>query len=241
MKKFFLAIAKFFNLFPCPLCRIGNGNGQNDLCDQCLASLEFIAIENHCRGCGGVLDGALAVCSKCQKEKKRPWLDAVSLFHYRGSGRELILKFKSGSSPEIARPLGKLGAQAIEKSGFRFDAIVPIPLSFRSQWKRSYNQSLLVAQQISAQLGIPVIEALKCRIRHRKQAMLNRRERWKNSGDRFLAVKPELFAGKRLLIVDDIFTTGSTCTAAAKVLLKSGSREIYVFTCARTPGAADAK
>lgn len=239
MNNIFRSIAKYFNIFPCPLCRSGDGNGRNELCAKCLSELDMIPLKNHCRGCGGVLDGALAICSKCQREKKRPWVDAISLFHYRDTGMELILKFKSGKTPEIARTLGEMGADAIRKAGFPIEIVTAIPQSFKSRWKRPYNQSLLVAKILAAQLGIPVIHALDCRFSRRKQATLNRRERLKNSGNSFIAVNHKLFAGKRILIVDDVFTTGSTCAAAAKALLSAGSGEVYIFTCARTPGAMD--
>ncbi len=233
--RIFHTFARFFNLFPCPLCKEGDGNGCNDLCAECRRKIKFIDPAQRCRGCGGIKDGVLAVCSKCLAEKRRPWQDAAAIFHYFGKGKDLITAFKDGNAPEIAGTLGRLGAEVYRQSGICADVIVPIPLHFFRLLKRQYNQSELFARQLGGKINLPVVRGLRRISIGKKQAGLGRSARLRNARHRFRAVNIKSFANRRVLLVDDVFTTGATCDAAARVLLKAGAASVSVLCCARTP------
>lgn len=228
-------IAKYFNLLPCPVCGVGDGDGCGMLCPECRAELPIIPPDApHCPGCGGVPDGLLAMCRACMSCGDRPWQDAATVMEYRDEGAQFMKRFKSGHAPELARPLGRLAAEKIRRLGWQADLIVPVPLRFFRRWRRLYNQSTLLGERVGAELGIPCRELLTKLPGGEKQAGLSRAKRLKNRL-RFEVGKPELLRGKNVILVDDIFTTGSTLAAAAKALRRAGPAMIYVLSGARTP------
>ena len=228
-------VARSLNLFPCPVCGEGDGDGCGLLCPECRAELPIIPADApHCPGCGGVPDGLLAMCRACMSCDARPWQDAATVMEYRGEGAFFMKRFKSGHAPELARPLGFLAAEKIRRLNWRADLIVPVPLRFMRKWRRLYNQSELLGWRVAAELGIPCRNALAKLPGGEKQAGLSRAKRIRNRL-RFEVRKPELLRGKNVILVDDIFTTGSTLAAAAKALRKAGAEMIYVLSGARTP------
>ena len=231
----FRALARYFNLFPCPLCGEGDGDGAGLLCPECLAVLPIVPPESpHCPGCGGVPDGVLAMCRACVRCGERPWQDAATVMEYSGEGARFMKRFKSGHAPELARPLGWLAARKIRRLGWHADLVIPVPLRFFRRWRRQYNQSELFASRIGAELGIPCRDVLVKLPGGGKQAGMTRSQRLKNRL-RFAVKDPDILRGRDIILVDDIFTTGSTLAAAVKALRKADPRMIYVLSGARTP------
>ncbi len=107
----------------------------------------------------------------------------------------------------------------------RFDAIAPVPLHWRRQWQRGFNQSELLAKTLSQRSAIPLIKALR-RVRSTAtQAGLSNTARRRNVATAFDCRRPDAVAGKRILLIDDVMTTGSTAAACAAALKRAGATE----------------
>ncbi|MCI5779518.1 MAG: ComF family protein [Lentisphaeria bacterium] len=222
--------------FPCPGCGSDEAPpGGRSFCPECRKKLrlfpEKMAV---CPGCGGPLNSALAVCSQCLIEPERSWRSAAAAFPYSGFGRQLVRRFKFADCPELAGPLGVLMADAARFRRLTADVLVPVPLNWRRLWFRGYNQAALLAKIAGGELGLPVVSALRRVGRRPKQATLGRRERHFLRG-LFRCPRPELIRGRRVMLVDDVFTTGATLGAVGKVLLEAGALEVTVLVAARTP------
>ncbi len=234
VKELLRRFAAWCGFFRCPVCMTNSGSGRNELCPECREKLVIHSVEGRCPGCGGPNDTVLAVCSSCLEFPLRPYVDAVALMEYSGAGRALIRSMKFRNRPELARPLALLAVEKLNESGMVFDAVVPVPLHWRRRLLRSYNQSELIAALIAAETGKPLIRGLKKIRETPHQAQLKRGERLKNLKGTF-AVDDPSFAGKQLLLVDDVLTTGSTASAATQVLMDNGARAVRLLCCARTP------
>ena len=221
--------------FCCPGCESENhGRLKGNLCPECIGKLPFFNQKYRCPGCGSENHGIADICAQCLSEPERPWSDAYAVFAYRGNGRELIRKFKFANHPELARPLGKLASEVIKSSGLEPDLIIPMPLNWLRYLKRSYNQAALLARIIGKECSIPVSTALKRRLSLRQQATLNRKKRHQGLNSAF-QIKNGAVAGKHILLVDDVMTTGATLSAAAKILLHDGkAAKVDVLVIART-------
>jgi ComF family protein len=114
------------------------------------------------------------------------------------------------------------------------DVIIPVPLHPQRLREREYNQSLLLANRLSRQTGIPLLLACLLRIRPTvPQTSLSKKERLTNLRGAFSVSKPAYIQGKRILLVDDVFTTGTTLNECAKTLRRAGSGHVYGLTLAR--------
>ena len=234
MKELLRRFAAWSGFFRCPVCMKNSGNGQNEICPDCLQELPLLPVADRCSGCGGENKSALAVCPACMQFAKRPYTDALALMKYTGTGCLLIQQLKSGSRPELARPLGVLAAQKLAESGMTFDVIVPVPLHWKRYLLRSYNQSEVIGSMIASETGKPLIRGLKKVTHTPHQRRLKKEARLKNLQNSF-AVRDDRFKGKTVLLIDDVLTTGTTVSAAAKVLLDNGAANVKVLCCARTP------
>ena len=224
-------------LFPCPGCGKSSGSGGNAFCESCKAKLEIIPEDAECcPGCGGIISGALACCTQCLAEPERPWQRAYTVMPYKQEAGDFIRRFKFHNTPELARPLGYLLADKIRQNDITADMIVPVPLHFTRLLSRGYNQSLLLAQITGKECGIPVKDVLKRKYLRHHQAGSSRKARHKNIAGSMYLKDRESVAGKHILLLDDVFTTGATLHAAAMALNKGKPSSIQVITLARTPG-----
>jgi ComF family protein len=157
--------------------------------------------------------------------------DAAYCFgSYEGRLREWIHLFKYGRVRTLAQPLIQLLAAALPRTE-RFDAIVPVPLYWRKRWQRGFNQSELLARGIACKWGVPVVNALRRRRFTSAQAGLSNTERRKNVAAAFASRRQ--LAGQRILLIDDVLTTGSTAAACARTLRAAGAVRIVVAAPAR--------
>lgn len=234
MKELLRRFAAWSGFLRCPVCMKHSGNGRNEICAQCKEKLPLLPVKSRCHGCGGKNNSALAVCPACLEFPKRPYTDAVAIMEYTGTGRALIQKMKFCNHPELARPLAHLALEKLNESGMEFDVIVPVPLHWRRFLLRSYNQTELLASLISKATNKPVVHGLKKIRSTPHQAHLKKQQRQKNL-KRSFAVDDPAFSGLRILLIDDVITTGVTACTAAKILLANGGAEVKLLCCARTP------
>jgi ComF family protein len=158
---------------------------------------------------------------------------AYSYGSYEGALRELIHVYKYGRVQTLAKPLGDLLAAALPREE-RFDAVTAVPLHWRRQWQRGFNQSELLARTMAARRGIPVLRALR-RVRSTEsQAGLSNTRRRQNVDTAFACRRgARALEGKRVLLIDDVMTTGFTAAACARVLKRAGAAKVALLTVAR--------
>jgi ComF family protein len=149
---------------------------------------------------------------------------------------EAVSRFKFGGVARLAGPLGTLLVEHVDPA-FPFsdlDLVVPVPLHPRRLRERGFNQSLLLARQVSKRQSIPLDFTSLQRVRQTApQTRLSGPERRKNVRGAFRVTAPESVAGRRVLLVDDVFTTGATIQECTESLLEAGAKEVCVLTLAR--------
>lgn len=161
---------------------------------------------------------------------------AAFSFYARGSRiRKLIHNLKYNGIKEIGPELGKIYASSLSSSGFTkdMDIIIPVPLHPSRQRQRGFNQSYLIASGIAEVTGLPLCTGLLRRVSlSGTQTRRSRYERWMNVEGIFSVTDPEKLAGRHILLVDDVITTGSTIESCAGELLKIGGVKVSVVALA---------
>jgi len=170
-------------------------------------------------------------CSACQEGLVN--FDAAYSFGlYEETLRQLIHLFKYSKIETLGTPLGRMvaGAAPLDE---RFDMVLAMPMHWRKHWERGFNQAELLAEPVAKRYGLKLGTNLR-RKRHTKaQAGLSESERQSNLAGALKVSHPEQIAGKRVLLVDDVFTTGATLRAAAAVLKEAGAARVVALTLAR--------
>lgn len=217
----------------CPFCR-RNLTGPGGLCPDCLEALPLLPAKR-CRLCGGPAEAILNVCRNCVQEGGRPWILGVTALPYRASVREAVQRYKYGGQTYLAGFFAARMAVAWHHSSWpiRPQIIVPVPLHWTRLLQRRYNQSELLAQLLGKLLGIPCGNALQRVRRTPRQAGSGKEARKENLRQAFALARPGLVRGRSVLLVDDVFTTGSTLGEASRQLLSAGAAEVSVITVAR--------
>ena len=151
---------------------------------------------------------------------------------YEGVLRKLIHVFKFEGVRTLQRPLGAFLAQALPRES-SFDAVVPMPLHWRRRWQRGFNQSDLLAREIARKWSVPVCALVRRRRATAPQAGLTSAQRRKNVEGAFEVKDAARLKGMRLLLVDDVLTTGATASACARALKRAGAAQVTFLALAR--------
>ncbi len=213
-------------LFPprCVACRrVGNW-----FCDTCRAQTVFI-VPPLCERCGRPLHRP--VCPYCRDDP--PQIDGVrSVAFFEGALRQAIHAFKYQHRPELAAPLGAMLADYLMAHPLPVDTIIPVPLHSDRERMRGYNQSLLLAKELALRNKLRLWYNGIERTRYTPpQIELDGRQRRENVRDAF-AAKPET-AGARVLLIDDVCTTGATMEACSIALKRQGAPTVWGLSLAR--------
>jgi ComF family protein len=203
------------------------------VCRRCIDALEPLSAEFFCTSCRTPFQNAFPLdaegrCGLC-RSGLRGFDAAYSFGAYEGVLRKLIHLFKYGKVRTLERPLTALLAQALPRDEV-FDAVAPVPLYWWRRLQRGFNQSELLARGLSRRTGIPVVLALRRLRPTPAQAGLSNTARRQNMTRAFRAQGVQ---GKRILLIDDVMTTGSTAAACASALKQAGARRVALLTVAR--------
>lgn len=228
MRRVFSQILNLFFPARCPVC---NEIGQRHLhlCEQCEKDVERVT--DRCLGCGLPRTG-------CRCSRNNFSLCLASPFLYKDNVRNAIHRFKFGGETDLSTYFGKEMAEcvAFEFGDVKFDVITCVPQTKRKRRKRGYNQSALLAKQISRELSVPFNELLLFKTRETAdQHDLRGKDRLKNLKNAFAAENEDAVNGKTILLCDDIKTTGATLNECRKTLLKAGAKAVCCATIAVTP------
>jgi competence protein ComFC len=206
------------------------------VCRACLNKPEPLAAEYFCVQCRSPFlsrfpldeEGRCALC----RRGVRGFDAAYSFGFYEAELRQLIHLFKYGRVRTLAGPLGKLLARALPRER-AFDVIVPMPLYWRKRWQRGFNQSELLAREIGRRTNTPIENTLR-RVRNTvAQTGLTSAKRRLNVSGAFRAKKNSALDGRRVLLIDDVMTTGATAASCARALARAGARQVTLLTLAR--------
>ncbi len=208
------------------------------LCGPCWSEAWFISAPC-CDGCAAPLpgadDGERLLCDDCTTEP-RPWSAGRAVVVYSGTGRRITLALKHGDRLDIAGPVGRWMAAAARDILADSDLIAPVPLHWTRLFRRRYNQAALLADVVGAGAGRMVAPDLLLRRRRTiMQKGMTREERMDNQRTA-ITVNPKrlsAIAGKRILLVDDVMTTGATLSACAEACHAAGAAVVKIVVFAR--------
>ncbi|MBN1780806.1 ComF family protein [bacterium] len=201
-----------------------------------------------CPLCDALLEHDGRLCGRCQQrleQKARPVFHGAGDFHHLDEPlvldrvltvwifsrdlEKLVHLVKYAERKQLGCFLGDMAARILNGKASGADLIIPVPLHRRRQRERGFNQSLLIAERLGGDMGIPVMGSRTPlrRIRYTEtQTSLNAAERQFNVRDAFRVVQPDAVSGKHILIVDDVITSGATINACARACRAAGAAEV---------------
>lgn len=216
-----------------PKCDICGRIGAAAACGTCMSSLDYLQGIT-CLHCGKQLNEQYpgSTCPDCRAGTFY-YNRAYSCFEYSGMGKKLIYKLKYEGKTGLAGVIAGLMQERLRNEGLLIDAVVPVPIHRNKLAARGFNQSLIIAGELGGRLGKPVLDCLERTRETKEQYNLDKTQRHLNIVDAFsikLLYNNDKY--KRILLVDDIYTTGSTVNECSKVLKGFGAADIYVITAA---------
>jgi len=186
-----------------------------------------------CSGTVGPHADAARPCLRCPKAKYA-FASATRLGLYADAVRDAVLSMKQPAGELLAFRLGELWATSrrAELLASSPQVVVPVPLHWRRRWARGYNQAEELARGLASTLGLPLAAHALGRRATESQAQQSATARWDNVKGVFAVRKPDAVRGVRVLLVDDVLTTGATCHNAAQALSVAGAAQVHVAVVA---------
>jgi ComF family protein len=213
----------------CVLCDRVLAPGKQDICPECRKSIRYLG-DQVCLKCGKPVKQEEEYCYDCL-HKKHLFIQGAALFPYEDV-RQSLYRFKYGERQEYGRFFGRQMALHFEEKRrlWKPDALLPVPMYRRKQRKRGYNQAKLIADSLGEAWNIPVAEGLVVRVKNtRPMKEVDGTERQNNLKKAFKISENDVKLNT-IIIIDDIYTTGSTVDAVAGVCLEAGIKNIYFLS-----------
>jgi len=202
------------------------------------ATRVFTGGETLCLKCGAPAAGGAAAAEagavRCRRCEAEAFTAARACGLYEGALRAAVLRLKT--EPRVGARLAGLLDEARRRAPLdAATVVVPVPLHPERERGRGFNQAALLARALARRAGLPLDEWSLARVEHaeRHRAGMDRRARRETVEGAFRVVRPRLVAGRSVLLVDDVFTTGATASACAAALKAAGAAEVFVLTVAR--------
>lgn len=225
---------------------------------ELLRRVRYVFYPRRCALCGRVVAPGTEICVRCKAAARRVPTPIclycgcgkrdcacggrrsrfaaafASPFYYTGVVREGVRRLKFRSEPDVADVLGREMARFSRRvyAGVQFDLVTFVPMTRREMRERRYNQSELLAKAAAEELLLPCVPTLEKLYETNRQRSLDHRRRSGNVFGVFEAIDPQAIRGKRILLCDDLRTTGATLTECAKMLRIRGAREVLCLTAA---------
>ena len=214
----------------CPICALAHPGG---ICPDCRKKISFID-KDYCLKCGRPLEDSRSEYCKSCRGSRRYFAECRALLEYKGDVKASIYRMKSANRREYAYIYGE--EMAVAFAGWirhrKIDLIVPVPLYRKREIERGYNQAALMARGLGEELDIAVDENLIIRSRDTGvQKALDAKARRQNVQGAF-SLSGRAVPGRRILLVDDVFTTGSTLDSAAKCISEGTGSVVYAAAAA---------
>ncbi|QDT72295.1 ComF family protein [Lacipirellula limnantheis] len=230
-------------VFPakCIACYRDLADGQRELslCSDCETKLELIdwRVCPRCAAPVPSTNGVDLACNRCRGDKLR-FDRAIALGSYEGLLRQLVMRTKADRQGVVTRALADLAWQRLREQllALRIDVVTAVPMHRWRRWQRGANAPQMLARRLAERLEAPCAGEMLRLVRNvPPQVGLSRPARFRNLAGEMAVGASYYLAAARVLIVDDILTTGATCSEAARVLRRAGAADVTVLVLARTP------
>ena len=187
-------------------------------------------------------------CNKCKvkirnnqinviiKPRNKYFKELISIFKYEGIIRDKILQYKFEDKAYIYKTFAKIVLKNKKVCGLlkKYDIIIPVPIHKKRKLQRGYNQTQLIAKEISKNIDIKLCNNVLVKNKNTiAQSKLNKNKRKQNIKGAFKALNVQNIQGKSVLLFDDIYTTGSTANECSKILKEAGAKTVGVLTIAK--------
>jgi ComF family protein len=217
-------------------------NESRRICEQCAGGIEHMT-PPLCEVCGGPLESitsGIARCARCQGARPHYGI-ARSIARYRSSAEDepgslpaLIRRHKYGLDQSVAPALAEYLGDSLPVAASDYDLVVPVPLHWRRLWWRGFNQAALLAAEVARRMQLRLDSTSFVRTRRTPpQTARHHDDRIRNVRRAFFVKRPARIKGRRILLVDDVMTTGATVDECARTLIAAGASKVDVFTLAR--------
>jgi len=204
------------------------------LCKDCVDTFRSVEEEKTCPICGRLI-GKSVLCGACMEEKQT-FHKGYFGYYFEGRLRDVIHAFKFNGRIDAGKHLVHLLKEKFDTMAKEIDCIIPLPVTEKRLMERGFNQSFIIGEEIAKMTGKEIYPAVLVKTKQTKdQFTLSRKERKKNISGVFAVKNSHTISGKKVLLVDDLFTTGYTAREASRSLLKSSAKEVIFFALARTP------
>ena len=219
--------------------KLVDGGFETNWCDSCWVQLPDVW-QRGCPTCGAFITRPEVYSDHCALCRDVPLrFDAsISLGNYQGLLKAMVLELKRGGRESLALQLGRLlGARLLRQEFFdSADLLLPVPIHWRRRLVRGFHAAGVIAEGVRSSTGLPIGDVLQCQRLTEKQGTLTGQKRFRNVKNAFQLRPLVSVEGSRIVVVDDVMTSGATLSELANVLKKAGAKSVHCAVVARGTG-----